>query len=495
MIRFDEYRRHDAVGLAGLVASGELQASELLDTAIGRADEVNGKLNAIVTPMHALARERAHGPRHGPLAGVPFLLKDLRQDYEGVVTTNGCKALKTAARKAAAHSSITARWLDAGLVVLGKTNTSEFGAKGTTEPEAWGPTRNPWDLSLSAGGSSGGACAAVSAGIVPVAGASDAGGSIRIPASYCGLFGLKPGRGRTPMGPAVSEIMHGAAAQHVVSRSVRDSAACLDATNGHEPNALFRIAAPERPYRDEVDRDCEPLRIGLSHRSPVAASVDEEAVRAVEQAGNLLQALGHHVEWAEPQIDGAQMGRDFTNIWFAYCASMVRQIQREFAADDTGFEPDTLIMAAFGRAMPATDYVESYMRLNDYARALGEFHRRYDVLVTPTVAMHAPRVGELATPRSQQRLLNAIDALGLTRAVLHSAIVRRVVLKNLARVPYTQLANLTGVPSMSVPLHWTDDHLPWGVQFVGAHGSEGMLFRLAAQLERAKPWFDRVPAI
>ncbi|WP_208457797.1 amidase [Burkholderia sp. BCC0405] len=495
MISFDEYRGHDAVGLARLVASGELQASELLDAAISRADEVNGKLNAIVTPMHALARERAQGKRHGPLAGVPFLLKDLRQDYAGVVTTNGCKALKAGGRKAQAHSSITARWLDAGLVVMGKTNTSEFGAKGTTEPDAWGPTRNPWDTTLSAGGSSGGACAAVSAGIVPVAGASDAGGSIRIPASYCGLFGLKPGRGRTPMGPAVAEIMHGAAAQHVVSRSVRDSAACLDATHGHEPNSPFRIAAPERPYRDEIERDCEPLRIALSHRSSVTSFVDAEAVRAVEQAGELLQTLGHHVEWAEPHIDGAQMGRDFTNIWFAYCASMVRQIKRELGADDTGFEPDTLIMAAFGRAMPATDYVESYMRLNEYSRALGEFHQRYDVLITPTVAMQAPRIGELATPRSQQRLLKALDMLGLTRAVLHSAIVRRVVLKNLARVPYTQLANLTGVPSMSVPLHWGDDQLPWGVQFVASHGTEGMLFRLAAQLERAKPWFDRVPVL
>ena len=247
MISAEEYRRHDALGLAELVRNRQVSASELLEAAIARSAEVNPKLNAIIIPMHELARERAKQSLEGPFAGVPMLIKDLFQEYAGVQTAYGCKGLKAAHYKPDVHAEITARWLKAGAVIFGRTNTPEFGAKGITEPEAWGPTRNPWNLERIPGGSSGGSASAVAAGIVPMAGANDGGGSIRIPAAYCGLFGIKPGRGRTPWGPQMSEAMHGAAMNHVVSRSVRDSAAMLDATHGSDTSSLCHLAAPERP--------------------------------------------------------------------------------------------------------------------------------------------------------------------------------------------------------------------------------------------------------
>src|SRR5688572_23616063 len=251
-MRFEEYRKHDGLGLADLVARREVNASELLEVAIARAEAVNPKLNAVIIPMHDIARARAKESLSGPFAGVPFLTKDLFQEYGGVRTAFGCKALKAAGYTAVEHAEITARWLRAGTVIFGRTNTPEFGAKAITEPDAWGPCRNPWNPDHTPGGSSGGSASAVAAGIVPMAGANDGGGSIRLPAGMCGLFGIKPGRGRTPWGPLYGELMHGAAMNHILSRSVRDSAAMLDATHGPELGSLYRIEPPERPYIEEV---------------------------------------------------------------------------------------------------------------------------------------------------------------------------------------------------------------------------------------------------
>ncbi|MGH8530571.1 MAG: amidase, partial [Nevskiales bacterium] len=281
-MNFEEYRKQDGLGLAQLVARREVTPSELLEVAIARAEAVNPKLNAIIIPMHEIARERAKQALAGPFAGVPFLTKDLFQEYAGVQTAYGCKGLKAANIKAPVHSEITARWLKAGTVIFGRTNTPEFGAKGITEPDAWGPTRNPWNTDHVPGGSSGGSASAVSAGVVPMAGANDGGGSIRIPAAHCGLFGIKPGRGRTPWGPQYGELMHGAAMNHIVSRSVRDSAAMLDATHGPEIGSLYHIAPPERPYLEEVTRDPGKLRVGFSTRSPIGSKVHPEAIQAVQ---------------------------------------------------------------------------------------------------------------------------------------------------------------------------------------------------------------------
>ncbi|MES2489918.1 MAG: amidase [Pseudomonadota bacterium] len=491
----EEYRRHDALALAELVRSRQVSASELLETALARSAAVNPKLNAIIIPMHEIARERAKQSLEGAFAGVPFLTKDLFQEYAGVQTAYGCKGLKAANYKPDAHAEITARWLRAGAVIFGRTNTPEFGAKGITEPEAWGPSRNPWNLDHITGGSSGGSAAVVAAGIVPMAGANDGGGSIRIPAAYCGLFGLKPGRGRTPWGPQMSEAMHGAAMNHVVSRSVRDSAAMLDATHGSDVGSLCHLAAPERSYLEEVSRAPGKLRIAFSTRSPIGSAVHPEAIKAVTDAAKLLESLGHHVEEAEPQVDGLQLAKDFIVMWFAQCAATVREIKKRTGCGDEGFELDTLAMAAFGNASRASEYVEGYWRWGDYTRQLGEFHQKYDLYMTPTLAYPAPRVGQIATPQWQHVAMKILMALGLSRVILKSGMIEQMVQENLKWVPFTQLGNLTGVPGMSVPLHWTPEGLPMGVHFLAAHGGEGMLFQLAGQLEQAKPWKDKWPSV
>ncbi|MEK6805843.1 MAG: amidase [Pseudomonadota bacterium] len=494
-MKFEDYASHDGLGLAELIARKQVSAPEVLEAAITRAESVNPKLNAIIIPMHELARERAKQSLSGPFAGVPFLTKDLFQEYAGVQTAYGCKGLKAANYLAPFTAEITARWLKAGAVIFGRTNTPEFGAKGITEPDAWGPTRNPWNLDHVPGGSSGGSASAVAAGIVPMAGANDGGGSIRIPAAHCGLFGIKPGRGRTPWGPAMSEAMHGAAMNHVVSRSVRDSAAMLDATHGSEPGSLCHLAPPERPYLEEVMREPGRLRIGFSVKSPIGTEVDPEAAKAVTDAAKLLESLGHHVEEAEPVINGMQLAKDFVVMWFAQCAATVRQVKAQTGCGNEGFELDTLAMAAFGNASTAPEYVEGYLRWSEYTRQLAEFHQKYDLWLSPTLARPPARVGQIATPHWQHVAMKILLTLGLSRVILKSGMIEQMVRENLKWVPFTQLGNLTGTPAMSVPLHWTASGLPLGVQFVAAHGGEGLLFRLAGQLERAKPWFDKRPPV
>jgi amidase len=495
---FAEYGRYDATGLAELIRTRQVSASEILEAAILRAESVNPTLNAIIIPLYERARaelnEKAAG-LSGPFAGVPFLVKDLFQDLAGVAAAYGCKGLKAAQYLAPATSEIVARWQRTGAVVFGRTNTPEFGAKGITEPEAWGATRNPWNPAHTPGGSSGGSAAAVASRIVPMAGANDGGGSIRIPAGCCGLFGLKPGRGRTPFGPPMTETMHGAAVNHVLTRSVRDSAAMLDATHGPEVGSLFHAAPPGRPYLEEIQREPGRLRIAFSWRSPIGTEVHPEAQKAVENAAKLLVSLGHHVEAGEPAMDGMQVAQDFLKMWFAHCAATVDLVKREARCGNGGFELDTLAMAAFGRALSAQSYVEGYLRWSEYAHQLSTFHQKYDLWLTPTLAHPPARIGEIATPPLLLLVMRIVLALRLSGLVLKSGVVEQMARDNLKWVPYTQLANLTGVPAMSVPLHWTAAGLPLGVQFVAPVGGEGMLLRLAAQLERAQPWIDREPRL
>ncbi len=494
-MRFEEYRALDGLALAGLVGKGEVTAAELLELAITRAEAVNPRLNAIIIPMYDIARERAGQSLDGPFAGVPFLCKDLYQEYAGVATAYGCKAWKDSGHKAKAHAEITRRWLQAGVVIFGRTNTPEFGAKAITEPEAWGPTRNPWNTAHVPGGSSGGSAAAVAAGIVPMAGANDGGGSIRIPAGHCGLFGLKPGRGRTPWGPDFNELLQGAAINHVLTRSVRDSAAMLDASCGPELGSFYHIEPPGRPYLEEVGADPGRLKIGFSTRSPVGTEVSPDAVAAVEQAARLLESLGHVVEEGEPAIDGVQLGKDFVMMWFGNMAATVDAIQAQTGCGSEGFELDTLIMAEFGRTVRASEFVASMLRWNDYSRQLAEFHQRYDFWLSPTMARPPAQVGQIATPPWQQKAARALLNLGLSGLLLKTDIIEDMVRENLQWVPYTQLGNLTGAPGMSVPLYWTGKGLPLGVQFLAAPGDEDKLIRLAAQLEQAQPWAGRHPDI
>lgn len=489
-MKFDEYRRFDALGLAELVAKGETTAPELLACAESRATQVNPELNAIVIPMAEIGHQRAHSPLQGPFAGVPFLLKDIAQDYAGVPTTAGSKALRyfTPDR----HSEYVERCLKAGLVIFGKTNTPELALKGTTEPEYWGPTLNPWNPAYSAGGSSGGAASAVAAGIVPMAGASDGGGSIRIPASHCGLFGLRPSRGRVPAGPAHAEFWHGASSEHVISRSVRDSAAMLDALAGPDTGAPFHIAPPARPFLSEVFAAPQKLRIAFSGHSPIHRNVHPDCLQALEETATLLRELGHEVIEARPDVDGEALARCYITMYMGQTAANVRNAVAK-GAKENEFEADTRALALLGESLSAGEYSLALMRWNEFARAFGRFFQSYDLYLTPTVAAPPARIGEQDTPHWQKLALAPVLNLGLGKALRASGQVESLAFESLSRVPFTQLSNLTGTPSMSVPLYWNKKGLPIGSQFIAPVGEEARLIRLAAQLEKARPWFDKTP--
>ena len=491
---YEEYRKFDAVGLAELVAKGEVSPTELLDTAIERADKVNPRLNAIIHPMHDIARQRAAAPLSGPLAGVPFLIKDLGQDFQGLPTGSGSRSLR--GHRAAANSIVVQRWLDAGLVIFGKTATPEFGTKAVTESAATGPTRNPWHLDHTPGGSSGGSAAAVAAGIVPVAGASDGGGSIRIPAACCGLFGLKPGRGLVSSGPGQAENFLGAATDGVLSRTVRDTAAMLDVlTAAPDLGGPYLPALPDASFTELARREPGKLRIGFTTRSPIGGPVHADAIAAVDHAAKVLADLGHDVEPAEPGVDGEQLSRDFLSAWYANAAATIAEIRRDTGARTRDFEVDTRLLAAGGWAQRAPEYVMAHDRWNTHSRALAAFHERYDLLLTPTLARPPVRVGELATPVAVRMLGEVLLRLNLAGRLTRTKIWADQIIANLGPVPYTQLANLAGRPAMSVPLYRTAQGLPLGVQFVGGLGSEPTLLSLAGQLEAAHPWADQEPPL
>lgn len=489
-MNFDEYRAYDATGLAKLVADREVSPAELLTLARERAAVVNPRINAIVRDVPASPPDELRGP----FAGVPFLIKDLAQDYAGLPTSHGSRSLKSLL--VSEHATVVQRWIDAGLVIFGKTNLPEFGAKAICEPDVWGPARNPWDLQRTPGGSSGGSAAAVAAGIVPCAGANDGGGSTRIPAGCCGLVGLKPGRGLTPFGPATGESLHGAAVQGVVSRTVRDTAAMLDVICGGEASGPYVPAMPAAPFASFVGSDPGKLRIGVRVPSAINPTPHPEAFAAVELVTRVLTDLGQHVEeLPEAPYDDAALARDFLLTWFVSMAWQVAEAKRLTGAGNDSFERDTLIMAALGRATSSIDYVDAVERRHEHTRRLTEFFESYDLLLTPTMATPPPKIGEFDLPVALQR---AADALIKTRSaglLRYTTIVDDMIDKNLGWVPYTQLANLTGRPAISLPVHWTADGVPLGVQFVAPLAGEPVLIRLAAQLEQAVPWADRVAPI
>jgi amidase len=485
----DSYLSCDAMGLAQLVRSGEAKPAELLELARARSAEVNPRINAVVSDVDP---PRAGEPPDAPFAGVPFLIKDLHQHLAGYPTSNGSRSL--AAVPATENATVVQRWLDAGLVIFGKTNTPEFGSKGITEPELFGPSRNPWNTDHTPGGSSGGAAAAVAAGIVPCAGASDGGGSIRIPASACGLLGLKASRGLIPAGPAHGEYVGGTATDGVISRSVRDTAAMLDVLAGPTPVAPYLTAPAPGSYLDEVQRAPGRLRIGVCTASSINPQPHPEAVAAATGAAELLAALGHDVtHLSKAPFDDANLAKDFLTTWFVECAYEVDEAKAASGASDSEFELDTRLIAALGRATNPVDLNRAIERRHEHVRRLADFHESHDLLLTPTTATPPPRVGAFDLPpilRKAQQLLLTARAAGLLRL---TPMVDQLIHDHLGWVPYTQLANLTGRPAMSVPLHWTADGLPIGVQFVGRLGAEGQLIRLAAQLEQAQPWTNRRP--
>ncbi|MFL1454659.1 amidase [Marinobacter sp. GN3S48] len=483
-----EYLRYDAVALADLIRHGEVSSREVCEAAIERATQVNGRLNAICHPQFSDALDQSHDGT-GTFAGVPLLLKDLAQEQEGQPCTYGSRGLKN--NIAPRDSEFVRRARDVGLVFLGRTATPEFGLKGVTESRLWGPSRNPWDTRLTPGGSSGGSGAAAAAGIVPMAGANDGGGSIRIPAAYNGLFGLKPSRGRISSGPFAGEAWTGASTDHVVTRTVRDSAAMLDVLAGPAAGDPFVIPSPPEPYAELMRRTPEKLRIGVFTSSPYQTEVAPECVAAVEETARLLENLGHQVEYARPEFDGMALARCYLGLYFGEVSVLMDKAKTELGASENDFELDTRLIGMLGRTLPLPEYVSRRQQWNDFSRALGAYFGRFDLYLCPTTGQLPARISELDTPSHLQLAAKLMLALKAGKLVHKSGQVDQMALESLARTPFTQLANLTGTPAMSVPLHWTSAGLPVGVQFGGAHGSEDMLLQLAAQLEEANPWFPQ----
>ncbi|UDY22968.1 amidase [Nocardioides sp. Kera G14] len=488
-MKLADYLTSDATTLAGLLASGDVTPAQLLALARERAAQVNPQLNAVVATLDEVADERAASSLEGPFAGVPFLVKDLAQEYAGFPTSSGSRAL--AHDVADEHAVITQRFLDAGLVVFGKTNTPEFGAKGITEDSLLGTAHNPWNLAHTPGGSSGGSGAAVAAGIVPAAGANDGGGSIRIPAACNGLVGLKLSRGYTAYGPQTGESMFGMVTQGVVSRTVRDSAGLLDAVAGAPSRYAAYVAARPDSFLASLDERPRGLRIGFSSASAINPSPDPEAVAAVESTAALLAELGHEVEEVAPPHDDEALARDFLTIWFAQLHGQISEIKKRLGAPDSAFEADSLAVAEIGRAAGVGALFGALDNVHAHTRALEDFHERYDLFLTPTLAKPPLAVGSIATAPLLQSASRVIARLRAGKLLAATGILDQLITENLGWVPYTQLANLTGRPAISVPMHWTAAGLPLGVQFVGPLASDGLLLRLAAQLEEARPWFAR----
>ena len=476
MAQKDEFAFLDATAQAELVRKKEVKPIELVEAATLRIERLNPELNAVVTPMYDLAREAAEGELpDGPFTGVPFLLKDLLAQYRGVRLTAGSKALENFVPPR--DSELVVRLKRAGLIVVGKTNTPEFGALPTTEPLLFGPTKNPWDTTRTPGGSSGGSCASVAAGIVPMAHANDGGGSIRIPSSCCGLFGLKPTRARNPLGPNLGDAMGGLVCEHAVTRSVRDSAALLDATSGPDVGDPYWAPPPVRPFIDEVGADPGRLKIALTVTRRSGGAVEPDCERAVRDAAELCASLGHQVEEAMPSIGLAErLPQVFTGVWLSGLASTIDGIAliSGQAAEPDNYEPLTWVMYQIGRQLSASDYLLAVQAAQMVTRDIARFMEKYDLWLTPTLAEPPVTLGQFGST-------DAEPLEGWRRSGQFA--------------PFTAVCNLTGQPAMNVPLWWSDEGLPIGVHFIGRFGDEATLFRLAAQLEQARPWAERRPPV
>lgn len=476
-VAFTEYADYDGVGLAALIGSKKISATEALEAAIGLAEKHNPALNAIILKLYDQARARAKArlPK-GPFTGVPFLMKDILGGMAGVPTRQGSAYMPAFA--AMYDSTLTQRFLKAGLVPFGKTNVPEFGLLPIAESTLYGPARNPWNTDHTPGGSSGGSGAAVAAGIVPMAHANDGGGSIRIPASSCGLVGLKPTRARNPLGPDLGDIMNGLVSEHIVSRSVRDSTVMLDATHGPEIGDPYWATPVAKDFSFAADSKRKPkrLRIGYATTNLAGQKVHADCIAAVRAAAQLCEDLGHTVEESSPPIEIALLSEGFMAIWAGGLAQQIDMI-----AMLTQTKPSlktlqglTLGLYEAGKKISAGTYLNAVTMLQAAGRTVARWHQTYDIWLTPTLGMPPLKIGHVDTSeRDPQKAFAPI----------------------IDYVPFTALQNATGQPAISLPLHWNKARLPIGTQFVGRFGDEATLLRLAGQLEKAKPWKANRPGI
>lgn len=456
----------DATAQAELVRRGEVSPSELVEEAIARIEKVNGDLNAVIVPLYDKARAEAK-TAEGPFKGVPYVLKDLGMDSKGDLHAGGIAGVKAAGYRSDHDSHLVAALRAAGFVLVAKTNTPELGLVPTTEPRAWGPTRNPWDTERSPGGSSGGSAAAVASGMVAMGHANDGGGSIRIPASQCGLVGLKPSRGRVSAGPSVSEGWGGLAIDLCVTRSVRDTAAVLDIVHGHRAGDAFGAPTPTRPFAAEVGADTGRLRVGVLTADPTGGvPVDAECVTAVRAAADALSLLGHDVADGHPAALASSPLDAFLPCFGAWTAADLDHwgelIGRPITEADV--EPDTWAIAELGRGFTGPQFVAGLAGVREHARAIESWwDDGWDLLLTPTIPEVPPLLGTMNGWRAG------------------------------AIITFTMPFNMTGQPAISLPLHWSAEGLPVGVQLVAAYGREDVLLRVASQLEASVPWSDRRP--
>jgi len=493
---FAEMSNYDGLGLAALVRGGDVAPLDLVEEVITRIERTNPRLGAIVTPMYDEARRVAAGPLpDGPFRGVPFLMKDLLAAYAGVPLRSGSRFY--AGHVPTTDSEIVRRYRAAGLIAVAKTATSELGVVPYVETAAHGDAHNPWDETRITGGSSGGSAAAVAARIVPIATGGDGGGSIRIPAACCGIFGLKPTRARTPCGPDHSELWQGAAVQHVLTRSVRDSAAVLDATAGPEPGAPYHLPAPATPFLAEVTTEPGKLRIAFTTRPLLGGAVDPACVAAVADTVRLLGHLGHDVVEAAPDVDASAFARAFFTMICGEVSAEISAAERRLGrkARFKDFEFSTWALKLLGRSISAADFVAAQHALHAAARRVAPFFQQHDVLLTPTLARPPVTHRSLQPKGAEASVMKALGQLRAGRTMNLLLSLTPSVDRVYEFIPYTPVFNITGQPAMSVPLHWSPEGLPIGVQFVGRYADEATLLRLAGQLERARPWHDRVPPI
>ena len=474
-MHYKEYATYDATGLADLVRKKEVSPKELLETAITRAEQINPKVNAIVQKHYDLARAALKsGLPDGPLYGVPFLLKDISGSMAGTISSMGSKLFSDLVQTT--DSTLVSRYKAAGLNIFGKTNTPEMGLAASTETALFGTTHNPWNLGRTAGGSSGGTAAAIASGIVPVAHGSDGGGSIRIPASCCGLFGLKPTRARIPLGPLVGEGWGSMGTAHVLTRSVRDSALFLDISHGPAAGDPYFAPHFSGSYVEEVKKHPSVLNIAVQRAPLSGVPVDPDCLEALDKTISLLQDLGHKVQEVQPPGDPAKLGMAS---WTLVAANVYATLQKR-AHDlgreltDNDVEAVTWNAIEFAKSLSSDAYPNALTVIHQLGRQMAQFHERFDILLSPTLAKPAVELG----PQS----MSNPDQDAYTKAILEFS-------------PFTNIENMTGQPSMSVPLYWSKDNMPIGMMFSAAFGREDLLFRLAGQLETELPWFNNTSEI
>jgi amidase len=484
------YKDYDGLGLADFIKRKEVKPKEVLAEAIKTIEKINPKLNAVINKLYEKAELMVDQVDvTGTFAGVPMLVKDIAQEIEGERITLGSKAYQN--YKAKVDSNYIKNVRKTGAVFVGQTNVPEFALMGITEPKLYGPTRNPWNTEHTPGGSSGGSAAAVASGMVPIAGANDGGGSIRIPGAYCGLFGMKPTRGRTPVGPFYGRYWQGASVDLILSRSVRDSAAMLDAISVYEKGAAFHVPPFQGSYLEQVQVPLDKkLNIAFSVQSPLGTTVHPECKEAVLKTAKYLESLGHNVIEKDAPINGKKLSHSYLTMYFGEVAAVLASLEeilgRQVKMSDV--ETTTWILGLVGKATSAEEFVLSIREWDIAAMAMEDFHETYDFYLTPTTAMPPAKIGELDPSTSEMRLMQVAGKLGVGGILKKIGIVEEVAENNLKRTPFTQLANLTGQPAITIPLHLGKEGLPVGVQFMAAKGREELLYSLAGQLEQSDLW-------